>query len=83
MRGGEFPLHHPLPVGVVHGATGEGDALQGQPTFGEKLQQGFSPLICFFCCKLLGKYTCTPVYRVVRKNIDMVMKGAIFSFGII
>ena len=24
-----------------------------------------------------------PVYRVVRKNIDMVMKGAIFSFGII
>ncbi len=25
----------------------------------------------------------SPVYRVVRKNIDMVMKGAIFSFGII
>ncbi len=24
-----------------------------------------------------------PMYRVVRKNIDMVMKGAILSFGII
>ena len=34
-------------------------------------------------CDNGGSGLLSPVYRVVRKNIDMVMKGAIFSFGII
>ena len=46
--------------------------------------EGHSPKVLYvFLLYTFCKETHTPMSRVVRKNFDMVMKGAIFSFGII